>query len=391
MKGLLYVVLSIVLTMICWGVYGPVLQQGQSIMQSGLRPFICVGLAYFGIAVVAPIVLLKTVGEKGHWSATGIFWSVVAGVVTAIGALGIILAIGARGSPVYVMPLVFGIAPVVNSFVTIHFSRAYKQIGPVFLAGLILVVTGAVTVLLSAPRPSEKVTVENSAGGMKVVVVSQTADETKTSEYAAASPEEFQQKYPKEYRAYVPLSAKEWVLVLFFTLMTAVCWGVYGPTLHKGQMAMAGSRLRPFLLVGISYFLVAVILPSLILAAAPDHGTWNFWGALWSLAGGAAGAIGALGVIMAFNFGGKPIYVMPLIFGGAPVVNTFVVLAQKGAVSHIGPLFIAGLILVAAGAVTVLIFAPRAPAHAPAPTEPTSPGKKKEPALAPGDSSGRGE
>ena len=105
--------------------------------------------------------------------------------------------------------------------------------------------------------------------------------------------------------------------MLTFTLMTAVCWGVYGPTLHKGQMAMAGSRLRPFLLVGISYFLVAVILPYLILAAAPDHGSWSFSGTLWSLAGGAAGAIGALGVIMAFNFGGKPIYVMPLIFGGA--------------------------------------------------------------------------
>jgi hypothetical protein len=81
---------------------------------------------------------------------------------------------------------------------------------------------------------------------------------------------------------------------------------------------------------------------------------------------------------------------MPLIFGGA-VGNPFVVLAQKAAVSHIGSLFIAGLILVAAGAVTVLIFAPRAPAHAPLPAEPTSPGKKKEPALAPGDSSGRGE
>ncbi len=358
MKGLLYVILSILLTMICWGVYGPVLQQGQIIMQSGLRPFICVGLAYFGIAVVVPVILLASVGEKGHWSATGIFWSLFAGVVTAIGALGIILAIGARGSPVYVMPLVFGLAPVVNSFVTIHFSRAYRHIGPAFLAGLILVVAGSVTVLVSAPRPSEKVTIDKSGGGMKVIVESQIADGTKTSEFVAASPEEFQEKYPKEYRAYIPLTAKEWALVLTFTLMTALCWGVYGPTLHKGQMAMAGSRLRPFLLVGISYFLVAVILPYLILAAAPDHGSWSFSGTLWSLAGGAAGAIGALGVIMAFNFGGKPIYVMPLIFGGAPVVNTFVVLAAKGAMSHIGPIFIAGLILVAAGAVTVLIFAP---------------------------------
>ena len=42
-------------------------------------------------------------------------------------------------------------------------------------------------------------------------------------------------------------------------------------------------------------------------------------GTAWSLGGGAVGAIGALGVIMAFNLGGKPVYVMPLVFGGAPV------------------------------------------------------------------------
>ena len=108
------------------------------------------------------------------------------------------------------MPLVFGLAPVVNSFVTIHFSRAYRNIGPAFLAGLILVVAGSVTVLVSAPRPSEKVTIDKSGGGMKVVVESQTADGAKTSEFVAASPEEFQQKYPKEYRSYIPLTAKEW-------------------------------------------------------------------------------------------------------------------------------------------------------------------------------------
>ena len=67
----------------------------------------------------------------------------------------------------------------------------------------------------------------------------------------------------------------------------------------------------------------------------------------------------ALGIIFAFNFGGKPVYVMPLVFGGAPVVNTFFSVIQQGSYSQIGPLFTAGLILVIAGAVMVLIFAPR--------------------------------
>jgi hypothetical protein len=362
MKGLLYIVLSILLTMICWGIYGPVLKLGQDAMHGGgLRPFICVGLAYFAIAVVVPIMMLKMVGEKGHWSATGLFWSIFAGVVTAVGALGIIFAFTFHGSPVYVMPLVFGGAPVVNSFVTIHFSRAYKQIGPIFIAGLIVVVIGALTVMLSAPHPAPAQIAATAAG----------AAATTAAPTVAAPTHEWRDK----------------ALVILFTLMTALCWGIYGPTLHKGQMAMAGSRLRPFLCVGLAYFLIAVLVPYLLLAISPglDPGEWNVSGTIWSLLGGAAGAIGALGIILAFNFGGKPIYVMPLVFGGAPVINTLVALTKSGTVGQVGPLFIAGLILVAAGAVTVLIFAPRPPAHGPSHAlEPEVAEKEKEPAkLAP--------
>jgi hypothetical protein len=386
MKGLASVLGFVLLTMVCWGIYGPVLTKGQVDMHSGLRPFICVGLAYFVIAVAVPIALLKTTGEKGHWSATGLFWSLLAGVVTAIGALGIILAIGARGSPLYVMPLVFGIAPVVNSFVTIHFSRAYKQIGPVFIAGLILVMLGAVTVLVFAPQ-KESATV-STKNGVKVTIVAKMSDGAdKTTELAAPSMADFEKQFPDAYRKYFPLSISEWCLVLLYTLMTAVCWGIYGPTLHRGQMAMAGSRLRPLLCVGMAYFLIAVLVPLFLLTISPDRGEWTTAGALWSLAAGTAGAVGALGIIMAFNYGGKPVYVMPLVFGGAPVVNTLFVLALSSTIDRIGPVFIAGMILVAAGAVTVLIFAPRAPAHAPVQGAESQDAKKdKEPArLAPGE------
>jgi FtsH-binding integral membrane protein len=91
------------------------------------------------------------------------------------------------------------------------------------------------------------------------------------------------------------------------------------------------------------------------------------------LAGGVAGALGSLGVILAFTFGGKPIYVMPLVFGFAPVVNTFISIATAKDLNQISPFFYAGLIIVVAGAVSVLIFAPRGKPHAaatpvPAPT-----------------------
>jgi hypothetical protein len=145
--------------------------------------------------------------------------------------------------------------------------------------------------------------------------------------------------------------------------MTAVAWGVYGPMLHRGQMGMAGSRLRPLICVGMAYFLIAVLGPCLLLLRWEEAGSFTPSGTMWSLAGGAAGAIGALGIIMAFNFGGKPIFVMPLVFGGAPVVNTFASLILTGNYGELHPLFYAGLIVVAAGAVTVLVFAPKSPAH----------------------------
>ncbi len=152
-------------------------------------------------------------------------------------------------------------------------------------------------------------------------------------------------------------------MVLGSIAMTAISWGVYGPILHKGQMAMQGSRLRPLTCVGLAYFLIAVLVPAALLWSEPDK-SFTFSGSLWSLGGGAAGAIGALGIIMAFTFGGKPIYVMPLVFGLAPVVNTFTSLISKGDLDKVGAAFYAGLIIVIAGAVTVLLFAPKATPHA---------------------------
>jgi hypothetical protein len=230
---------------------------------------------------------------------------------------------------------------------------------------LILVVIGAVTVMLTAPQPPAK---QPAVAAATSTPTGAAATTTPAATTAATTPDH-------------PVRDK--VIAILFTLMTAVCWGIYGPTLHKGQMAMSGSRLRPLLCVGLAYFLIAVIIPYLLLAVSPslDPGAWTVSGTIWSLLGGALGAIGALGIILAFNFGGKPIYVMPLVFGGAPVINTLVVLAKSGAVGQIGPPFIAGLILVAAGAVTVLLFAPRAPAHAPAHApEPEAAAKEKEPA-----------
>ncbi len=341
MRSILLVIASFAVTILAWGLYGPVLHWGQHEMSTvgkfaRLRPFVCVGMAYFAIGVVVPAVLLKLQGEQGTWTARGILFSVAGGALGAIGALGIIMAFHFGGDPVYVMPLVFGGAPVVNSFLTIYWAKRMKEIGPLFMAGLMMVLLGAVTVLIFSPKPAEP---EAQAAAVN---------------HAAAEASE------------IPVKAKshkmrDFILRIASIATVILCWGAYGPVLHKGQAAMQNSRLRPLLCVGLAYFAIAVIVPNLLLVAMPEASEYNFQGTSWSLAAGAAGAIGALGIILAFNFGGKPVFVMPLIFGGAPVVNTLFTTFTRGLWGNVEPFFHAGLILVIAGAAIVLVFAPKNP------------------------------
>src|SRR4051812_42923600 len=154
------------------------------------------------------------------------------------------------------------------------------------------------------------------------------------------------------------LGMKDFALVLVFTAATAISWGVYGPVLNKGTREMGGSHLWPFICVGLAYFIIAVLVPLALIKIRGEVGRWTRTGFTWSFVAGAAGALGALGVIMAFKFGGAPAYVMPIVFGCAPVVNTFTTMGMNRTHAQPSPIFYAGLILVAAGAVTVLFYKP---------------------------------
>lgn len=326
----LFIIGSIGLTILSWGLYGPVLHRGQYAMayetsagehvNAMLLPFFFVGIAYFFIAVAVPALILGSRGESGQWTVRGGFWSLLAGATGALGALGIILAFKSGGHPVYVMPIVFGGAPIVNSLITATMDKLTKKIGPVFIAGLIMVILGSVSVLLCKPSPPQTDTVSAASG-------------------------------------------THFFWVIGAIVVTVCCWGAYGPFLHKGQMQMAGSRLRPLLCVGLAYFGIAVAVPTLLLSAGTDGGwgSFTFSGTCWSLVAGAAGVFGSLGVIMAFYWGGKPIYLMPLVFGGAPVVNTLSAIIRQDQAGPISPFFWAGLILVIAGSAMVLVFTPRGP------------------------------
>ncbi|MDA7675186.1 hypothetical protein N8583_02300, partial [Akkermansiaceae bacterium] len=87
---------------------------------------------------------------------------------------------------------------------------------------------------------------------------------------------------------------------LTFALMTVVFWGLYGIFLHKGAIGMADpehGRMKAFLVVGIAYFLVAVIGPIILLKSSGASLTMTGLGFKWSLIAGTVGAIGALGVL----------------------------------------------------------------------------------------------
>jgi len=332
------------LTIICWGNYGVLMHQGKALMGDALRPFVGVGFAYFAIAVLVPTAILAMKGEKGNWSRSGVILSLLAGAVGALGALGVILAFSFNAKPIYVMPLVFGGAPVINTLVTMAMSQNLEKIKPIFLVGILMAALGGAGVLIFKP-----------AEGAKPAKAAEIAGTEASETTPFAAPAKSELNFP---------------MVAFSVAMAVVSWGAYGPVLHKGQMKMGGSRLRPFLCVGIAYFVIAVAIPLIVLPLLASTGQWNSSGMAWSLAGGAAGAIGALGIIYAFNFGGKPIFVMPLIFGLAPVMNTVTTLTENASWGRIGPNFIVALLVTIAGAVTVLIFAPK-PTVAPKPSPQT--------------------
>ena len=115
---------------------------------------------------------------------------------------------------------------------------------------------------------------------------------------------------------------------IVFAVGAALAWGLYGPILHYGQVTL-GNPFRALLCVGLAYMLVGVLVPVVALASQGqlDARGWSMSGASAALAGGALGAIGAVFIIYAFRAGGVPTYVMPLVFGGAPVINVLLSMA----------------------------------------------------------------
>lgn len=150
------------LTVLSWGVYGVLLRTGAEGMHDPVngryKAFLWVGIAYFLVAILAPIAWLLMRGANWHMPAGGAAWSLIAGVAGAVGAFGVILAFSVKPMPstAVVMSIVFAGAPVVNAIVTMFAYPSANGVADIkwqFVAGIVIAAVGAAMVTLYAPQP----------------------------------------------------------------------------------------------------------------------------------------------------------------------------------------------------------------------------------------------
>jgi hypothetical protein len=144
-----------------------------------------------------------------------------------------------------------------------------------------------------------------------------------------------------------------------FVAGAVLSWGLYGALLYQGQVQL-GNPLKALLCVGAAYFLVGVIVPVGALSAQGGLSGFSTNGLILATIAGALGAAGAICIIWAFKTGGIPLYVMPLVFGGAPIINVIYSIVMHPPKNAINPLLYVGFALASIGAGMVLYFRPTA-------------------------------
>lgn len=144
-----------------------------------------------------------------------------------------------------------------------------------------------------------------------------------------------------------------------FVAGAVLAWGAYGALLFEGQMQL-GNPLKALLCVGVAYFLIGVVIPVAALSSQGAMSGFNSGGLITATLAGALGAAGAACIIWAFRSGGLPLYVMPLVFGGAPIINVLFAMALHPPKTATNPMLYIGILLASVGASMVLYFRPHA-------------------------------
>lgn len=307
-------------TMLCWGTYGPILG-GATVLLGGSTALALamIGLGYGLAGVLGGSALLKSglVPDNGSWTKGGLAKGFNAGLLGVGGNLALIVALNLYHRPEVVMPLLFGGVQLGNTvFTCLHLKSPPKR---GFAAGVLLLIVGVVMTLWYRP-----------------------------AEHHA----ELEMNW-----WFLPAVALVWVF-----------WGKYGVQVHSSIEAFGKSGMRAMISLSGAYVAVAVLAVLWVVAGFDPQASFNQAGFNRGLIAGLITTIGAWGIVFGNRYvKGGPSIVMPLVFAGAPVVNSFYVMSLGDTSwSAVDVRFWIGILVIIVGGYLVLANKPT-PRQAPQP------------------------
>lgn len=152
-------------TVVCWGLYSVLLHKGSMLMATGpvdvgsrMKAFLMVGIAYFVVGIVGPMLVMKAKGVALTFPSGGILWSLLAGLAGAVGAYFLLMGLSSGTtkqesmSLVLLVPaIVFAGAPIVNAIVSITKDGVWGRTPWQFYAGILLASGGVAMVMKYRP------------------------------------------------------------------------------------------------------------------------------------------------------------------------------------------------------------------------------------------------
>ena len=160
------------------------------------------------------------------------------------------------------------------------------------------------------------------------------------------------------------------LLAIFFALCVALCFGLYGPTLANARSVnREWGPFKPYLFIGVAYLVIAIFggaaMMKLVFNDSFDYTGKYFPAMKWGFLAGCLGALGALALTFSLTkAGGRPAYVMPIVFGGAVTVNAIAAYLSLHPGEKVNPLMWFGMLLVVLGICLTAGFTPHG--HPPA-------------------------
>jgi drug/metabolite transporter (DMT)-like permease len=148
---------------------------------------------------------------------------------------------------------------------------------------------------------------------------------------------------------------------IVFALLTALFWGMYGPSLQTSRVP-GQSPFKPFILIGVAYLVFGILGGVFGIVATKDHFQFEPVTVKWGFIAGSLGAFGALTLTLALFKSRAPDLVMPIVFGGATLVSVIIGLLQKKELFSAHPMQYLGTLAVIVGVVLVQAYASHGPA-----------------------------